>query len=59
VNFVHYDAILTDSDDIFTIRDANCIRLSNVTNDDIQKLLSITVSRNVTLMVVPRVESEE
>ena len=59
MKFVYYDVILTDSDDIFNVRDANCIRLSNVRSDDIQKLIAITVSRNVTLMVVPRVESEE
>ena len=57
MKFVHYDAILTD--DVFDIRGSNCIRLNDVTNDDVLKLLSVTLSRNVALAIIPRVESEE
>lgn len=57
MKFVHYDAILTD--DVFDIGGSNCLRLNDVTDDDVQKLLSITVPRNVALVIIPRVESEE
>ena len=57
MKFVHYDAILTD--DFFDIGGSNSLRLNDVTDDDVQKLLSITVPRNVTLVIIPMVESEE